>query len=156
AYLIGIDSLNLTLSIFTYCKSGMLPDLGRTIYSFITKFKNGDSLSFDVIPVDDEFAQLDEDKIRSHIKPDILRRKLAALKSEYDYIFIDAPPNWRFYSIYALNAADVVLIPTRHNNVRSLQNAAITISQYIPEIQHNRQKKKSGIRIGSDRLTYFL
>ncbi|MDJ0597048.1 MAG: AAA family ATPase [Pleurocapsa sp. MO_226.B13] len=73
---------------------------------------------------------------------------LEKIKHDYDYILIDAPPNWRFYSISAIYAANVVLIPTKHNNIRSLQNAAKTIKQYLPEIQKVRQEKTKGIEWG--------
>ena len=72
-------------------------DLKQTIYSYTKKFKGGITLSFDVIPVDDTLAQTPEDEIRREISPHSLRKKLASLKHEYDYILIDAPPNWRFY-----------------------------------------------------------
>lgn len=130
-------------------------DLKQTIYSYTKKSKSGTTFSFDVIPVDDTLAQTPEDEIRREISPHSLRKKLASLKSEYDYILIDAPPNWRFYSISAVYAADVVLIPTRHNDIRSLQNAAVTIEQYIPEIQQDRQKKTQGLEWGAIALPIF-
>ncbi|MEM9508471.1 MAG: ParA family protein, partial [Cyanobacteria bacterium P01_E01_bin.35] len=97
-----------------------------------------------------------EHEIRHHFSFHTLRKKLAALKSEYDYILIDAPPNWRFHSYSALYAADVVLIPTQHNNVRSLQNAATTILKHIPEIQQNRQDKTQGLEWGAIALPIFF
>ena len=131
-------------------------DLKQTIYSYTKRFKGGIIFSFDVIPVDDTLAQTPEDEIRREISPHSLRKKLKSLKSEYDYILIDAPPNWRFYSISAVYAADVVLIPTRHNDVRSLQNAAVTIEQYIPEIQQDRQQKTQGLEWGAIALPIFF
>ena len=131
-------------------------DLKQTIYSYTKKSKSGTTFSFDIIPVDDTLSEASEDEIRREISPHSLRKKLASLKSEYDYILIDAPPNWRFYSISAVYAADVVLIPTRHNDIRSLQNAAITIKQYIPEIQQDRQQKSQGLEWGAIALPIFF
>ena len=133
-----------------------LADLRQAIYAYTKTFKGGITLNFDVIPVDDVLAQADEDEIRKEISIRSLRKKLAALKSEYDYILIDAPPNWRYYSISAIYAADVVLIPAKHNNVRSLQNAATAIQQYIPEIQQDRQKKTKGLEWGAIALPIFF
>ena len=133
-----------------------LVDLKQAIYSYTKTFAGGITLSFDVIPIDDTLAQTHEDEIRKEISSYSLRKKLAPLKSEYDYILIDAPPNWRFYSISALYAADVVLIPTKHNNVRSLQNAAMAIQQYIPEIQQSRQEKTQGLEWGAIALPIFF
>ncbi|MEL6931220.1 MAG: hypothetical protein AAFO95_21750 [Cyanobacteria bacterium J06600_6] len=49
-----------------------------------------------------------------------------------------------------------LLIPTQHNNVRSLKNAAITICNYIPEIQQNRQAKSQGLEWGAIALPIFF
>lgn len=133
-----------------------LVDFKQAIYSYSKTFKGGINLSFDVIPVDDELPEVDEDRIRQEISYYSLRKKLESLKSDYDYILIDAPPNWRFYSISAVYAADVVLIPTKHNNVRSLQNAAKTIQDYIPEIQQSRQQKSQGLESGAIALPIFF
>jgi cellulose biosynthesis protein BcsQ len=69
---------------------------------------------------------------------------------------IDAPPNWRYFSISAVYAADVVLIPTQHNNIGSLKNAATVIQQYIPEIQQARQEKTQGLELGAIALPIFF
>ncbi|MBN8564531.1 MAG: AAA family ATPase [Leptolyngbya sp. UWPOB_LEPTO1] len=100
----------------------------------------GRELKFDVIPAEKQFAanDFDEVKLRQLLTPHTLRRKLEPLKSEYDYILIDAPPNWRIFSQLAVYAADVVLIPTKHNNLFSLENAAMAIKEFIPEAQRAR------------------
>ena len=128
----------------------------EVICSYTRDFTGGVSLSFDVIPVDDELAQANEDNLRNEFSFYSFRKKLEILKSDYDYILIDVPPNWRFYSISAVYASDVVLIPTKHNNIFSLQNAAITIQQYIPEIQKIRQQKTQGIEWGATALPIFF
>ena len=48
------------------------------------------------------------------------------------------------------------MIPTRHNNIRSLQNAGVTITKYIPEIQRNRQAKTQGLEWGAIALPIFF
>jgi len=105
-------------------------------YSIVYKKKNVDF--FDVIPVDKVFLEQDESKLRQHFRLDILRKRLEVIKCQYDYILIDAPPNWRLFSQMAVCAADVVLIPTTHNNIFSIENASIAIKQFIPEIQKLR------------------
>ena len=154
------DSLNAKsgkLKLYSCLKDKQnLADLRQAIYAYTKTFKGGITLNFDVIPVDEVLAQTDEDEIRKEISIPSLRKKLAALQSEYDYILIDAPPNWRYYSISAIYAADVVLIPAKHNNVRSLQNAATAIQQYIPGIQQERQKKTKGLEWGAIALPIFF
>ncbi|HAG82883.1 MAG TPA: cobalamin biosynthesis protein CobQ, partial [Cyanobacteria bacterium UBA12227] len=110
------------------------------IQSFISKNKTtNQSFQIDVIPADEHLANLGEDELRKTLKIFRLRQILDNLKSEYDYILIDSPPNWRFFSVSAIYASDVVLIPTKHNNIFSLENAAIAIKQYIPQVQQARK-----------------
>ncbi|BAU64766.1 cobyrinic acid a,c-diamide synthase [Stanieria sp. NIES-3757] len=154
------DSLNIqpkTKTLYECLKDRVnFISLKEVIVPYSKKFKGGMTLSFDVIPVDSKLAELDEDKLREEFSFYSLRKKLEALQFDYDYILIDAPPNWRFFSISAVYAADVVLIPTKHNNIRSLQNAAISIQKYIPEIQKVRQEKTRGIEWGAIALPIFF
>jgi cellulose biosynthesis protein BcsQ len=117
-------------------------ELRETIhpYSFPLKKVNKE-LRFDVIPADQKLADESEPKLRNILKRNTLYRKLELCRQEYDYILIDAPPNWRVFSQLAVYAADVVLIPTKHNNLFSLENAAIAIKKFIPEVQ---QEKNDG------------
>ncbi len=131
-------------------------DIKQAICPYTKTFKGGITLSFDIIPVDDQLAKIGEDQIRQEISPHSLRKKLESLKYEYDYILIDAPPNWRYYSISAIYAADVVLIPIKPNDINSLRNTAITIQQYIPEIQQSRQEKTQGLEWGAIALPIFF
>ncbi len=102
-------------------------------------FKKGNlEFRFDVIPADEKLAQEPEHLLRNYLKPHTLYRKLEILRQEYDYILIDSPPNWRVFSQLAVYAADVVLIPTKHNNLFSLENAATAIKKFIPEVQKEK------------------
>jgi cellulose biosynthesis protein BcsQ len=68
-----------------------------------------------------------------------LYNQLEFARQKYDYILIDSSPNWRFNSQLAVYAADVLLIPTKHNNLFSLENAAMAIQKFIPEIQADKE-----------------
>lgn len=106
-----------------------------------TNKKTGHSFKFDIIPADESFAgsEMSEDKLRQQFRINSLNKILDNLRSTYDYILIDSPPNWRFFSASAVYAADVVLIPAKHNNIFSLENAAIAIKKFIPEVQDARK-----------------
>lgn len=69
-----------------------------------------------------------------------LEKLIQAVKNEYDYIFIDAPPNADFFSKSALFAADVVLIPTKHLHINSLYNAKYLIKNTLPQIQEQKRE----------------
>ncbi|KAM3109433.1 ParA family protein, partial [Phormidesmis sp. 146-33] len=122
-------------------------NLQAAIKPFSVSYRNlGRDFEFDVIAADRKFSNggttdgdfIDEVQLRQQIKPDRLGRILKPLKSEYDYILLDAPPNWRIFSQLAIYAADVVLMPTKHNNLFSLENAALAIKEFIPEAQKVR------------------
>ncbi|WP_242020430.1 AAA family ATPase [Microcoleus sp. FACHB-1515] len=103
-------------------------------FSFPVRRANTE-LKFDIIPADQMLASKSEEFLESYFKPNTLYRNLAPARQEYDYILIDAPPNWRLFSKQAVYAADVVFIPTKHNNLFSLENAATAMKKFIPEMQ---------------------
>ena len=65
----------------------------------------------DVIPTSKELAAASVELIHKERREYVLRDKLAALFSEYDYIFLDCPPSLELLTVNALVAADSVLIP---------------------------------------------
>ena len=85
-----------------------------------------------------------------------LDKLLVSLKNDYDYIIIDTPPNWNFFSKSSVYAADVVLIPTKHNNIYSLENAGTVIGKFIPEIQEKRQTRDELYDFGPIALPIFF
>ncbi len=110
-------------------------ELKSTISPFRHILKSGNALRFDVVPADKKLSEHPENLLRNLVRKNTLHLKLEALRQEYDYILIDAPPNWRVFSQLAVYAADVVLIPTKHNNLFSLENAATVIRRFIAEVQ---------------------
>jgi len=104
--------------------------------------KSQRSFTFDVIPADSELeneSTKSDDALQALMQLHTLHRKLNLARQEYDYILIDASPNWRFISQLAVYSADVVLMPTKHNNLFSLENAATAIKKFIPEIQESKK-----------------
>lgn len=67
-----------------------------------------------------------------------LRELLKVFQKDYDYILIDSPTNWTFFSQSCVYAADVILIPTKHNNFASIKNAAKVIKDFITEVKNYR------------------
>ena len=65
----------------------------------------------DVIPASKELAAASVELIGRERREYVLRDRLAALFSEYDYIFLDCPPSLELLTVNALVAADSVLIP---------------------------------------------
>jgi cellulose biosynthesis protein BcsQ len=105
-------------------------------YKFSTKKLQ---LCFDIIPADSELANNSDRELSELMRLYALYDKLELARQDYDYILIDSSPNWRFNSKLPVYAADVILIPTKHNNLFSLENAAMTIQKFIPEIQAEKE-----------------
>ncbi|NES69079.1 MAG: AAA family ATPase [Okeania sp. SIO2D1] len=127
---------------FNQCLVNESINVRDVIYPYKRKFKNlQKEFGFDVIPIplDEPLEVWHEDKLRQEIDVTKLSEILEPLKNNYDYILIDSSPNWRIFSQSAIYAADVVLIPTKHNNFFSLENAAVAIKKYIPEVQRKRK-----------------
>lgn len=93
------------------------------------------ALTFDVITADLKLTEKPDHILAGEIKLENLYQKLKFLKQNYDYVLIDSPPNWKLFSKLSLYAADVILMPTKHNNLFSLENAATAIKSFIPEVQ---------------------
>ncbi len=79
-----------------------------------------------------------------------LRRGLAPLREEYDYILIDCPPSLGLLTVNALTAADYVLIP-----IQCEYYALEGLGQLIRTIQMVRQYLNPSLEIGGVLLTMF-
>lgn len=105
----------------------------------ITNKKN-EEVGFDVIPADETFINKTQNQLLSELTRGRLLDVLQNLKHSYDYIFIDAPPGWSFYSRETIIAADVLLLPTKHNNLASLLNAQQVITNFLKQIGEERRQ----------------
>ncbi|MBD2295022.1 AAA family ATPase [Anabaena sphaerica FACHB-251] len=122
------------------CLADRTLDIRNTIKHFGVKFKSGETVKFDVIPADPKMGLFTEQDLVAKIDKGSarLRDAIKIFKTEYDYIFIDCPTNWMFFSQSSLYACDAVLIPTKHNNLASLENAAKVIKDFIPKVKAAR------------------
>jgi cellulose biosynthesis protein BcsQ len=130
---LGLAPNNIRLS---ECLTDSTLDIRSAIVPFKLTQKAGKSEKvyhlFDVIPADlgmEAFTQQTPSRIQKGAAR--LKDLLKPFLNEYDYIFIDCPTQWLFFSKSGVYAADVVLIPTRHNDLSSLQNAARVIQEFV-------------------------
>lgn len=112
-----------------------------TIQSFYIPGKEKPINIFDVLPADQKLLLFSNSDLQAQVQKGYarLRDLLQPLKHIYDYILIDSPTNWTFFSQSCVYAADVVFIPTRNTNFASLKNAKSVIKNLIPEIQSARK-----------------
>lgn len=113
-------------------------DLRSFIQPYSIKHKGKNHHFFDVLPTDKQLVQLGDNHLRKLLSMDGLKQKLQPVLSDYDYILIDCSPNWTVFSQLAMVAADVVLTPVGFNNLHALRNVAVTVKEYIPDVQKLR------------------
>ena len=133
---LGLGVGSITLS---DCLTNPKVNVSQTVVPFIHTNRQGKQLHlFEVIPSDERMEEFTTDNL---IVPKGVKRLRDILKTfvyQYDYILIDCPTQWLFFSQSSLYASDVVLIPTKHNGLASLHNAARVIKNFIPEIKQER------------------
>ena len=127
------------------CLSDCLLDTALDIKDAVVPFnhavKPGKSVHlFDTLPADERLEEYTDSETAAKIqkKTARLRDLLRTFIHSYDYILIDCPTQWLFFSQSGIYASDVVLIPAKHNGRTSLHNAARVIKNFIPEIQKER------------------
>ncbi len=86
----------------TFIKGGSL--LEKSIKG--TDFEN-----LDLLPADFSFRNLDISFDQDKRKKSTLKKIIAPFKNEYDYIFLDCPPNLTFVSENVFSAVDFLLSP---------------------------------------------
>ena len=98
---------------------GVQPDPGRaSLYDVLTGASpSGDAVlatgfhGLDLLPSSRDAAGANIELIDVPDRESVLRRQLAALASEYDFLLLDCPPALDLLTLNALVAADSVLIP---------------------------------------------
>ncbi|XFA73955.1 ParA family protein [Thermosynechococcaceae cyanobacterium Okahandja] len=110
--------------------------ISAAIRPFDLRLRSGNSIKsahiFDVIPATPHLQSILIQAMQTGT-PAItrLREVLQGVRDRYDYILLDCPSAWLFLSKSAVYASDVVLIPTRHTDLSSLNNAAQVIHSFI-------------------------
>lgn len=134
------DLLNIQtekLSLFDFYKDRKSLNINDVIAQYRFKEKFG----FDIIPADEKFLNATGTDLAS-IPKGTLKKALSPLADFYDYILIDSPPGDSYFTHEALTAADVILMPSKHNGVASFKNAAMAMKSIFPAL-------------GKDRRAYF-
>ena len=81
----------------------------------------------------------------------ILKRLLADIQNNYDYIIIDCPPSVGLMTLNALSAADGVIIPIKSNDFSSLDGFA----ELIKYIKLTKSQINPNLSVAGILLTYY-
>jgi cellulose biosynthesis protein BcsQ len=129
----------------TQCLKDPKIDVHAIVQTYRLKYRLKDKQTtlpiFDIIPRDPELETLTDSQSLAYIPKGTrrLRDLIAPLRNEYDYILIDCPTQWLYFSQSGVFAADVILIPTRPDDLSSLNNAARVITSFVRETARSRQ-----------------
>ena len=134
----GINKFNLKCSI---CQ--VLID-GADIHDAILTETNG---AFHLIPANEELTAAEVKLLDYLVREFRLRNALAEIRDNYDYIFIDCPPQLGLLAINAFVAADEVIIPvkTDYLSYRGLRALLDTIEEIRSDAYLNPDLKMRGI-----------
>lgn len=163
----SVTALNLAVSLSLYEKKVLLIDcdphgcvsdwsgIGSMAYPFdLSSVLNGKSSTIEAIS-NTEFACLDIlpagfDLFQAALKlsrmaanEKILRLLIADIRSDYDYIILDAPSSYGYMSITAMTAADWLIVATS-----SEENWVEDFHSLLKSIQYIRNTHDTALRIG--------
>ncbi|WP_411821247.1 AAA family ATPase [Leptospira sp. 'Mane'] len=62
-----------------------------------------------------------------------------AEKGKFDYIIIDCPTNWSFFSKTGVSASDAIVIPVNYQSAQAIHNAVQVIEKFVPEVWQERE-----------------
>ncbi len=83
---------------------------GASIASAVikTEFDN-----VDIVPANMDLAGAEIEMIELEHRESVLKKAIAPVRNDYDYIFLDCPPSLGLITLNALNASDTVLVPVQ-------------------------------------------
>ncbi len=100
---VGIERRSVTASLYDALMEGEVLD---------TVVRKGVHLSFlDVIPATPDMVGAEIELVNRPARETVMRRVLASVKPQYEFVLIDCPPSLGLLTLNMLTAADSVLIP---------------------------------------------
>lgn len=104
----------------------------------------------DVVPANMDLAGAEIEMIEKEHRESVLKKALAPVRNEYDYIFLDCPPSLGLITLNALNASDSVLVP-----VQCEYFALEGLSQLISTIRLVKQRYNPILELEGVLLTMY-
>ena len=117
----------------------------RKIFNIKTKFEK-----LSVIPSKADLAAAEIELADLNGRESVLKKALAPLRTEFDYIIIDCPPSLGLITTNALNASDSVLIP-----VQCEYYALEGLSQLMSSVQAVKRRYNDRLELEGVLLTMY-
>ena len=138
---VGVDKRAVKYSAYSI----MIDDIGVKDAILHTEFEN-----LDVIPSSIELAAAELELADLEHREAKLKNALSAVKTEYDYIFIDCPPSLGLITTNALCASDTILVP-----IQPEYYALEGLSQLIATVRLVKRKYNQYLEIEGVLLTMY-
>ena len=103
-----------------------------------------------IMPANSDLAGAEVDLVAALARESVLKRALAPIKNDYDYIFIDCPPSLGLLTLNALVASDGVIIP-----IQSEFFALEGVTQLMYTINIVKQRLNPQLNISGVILTMY-
>ena len=103
-----------------------------------------------ILPSNIDLAAAETDLVNMPSRESALKRALASVKENYDYVFIDCPPSLGLLTLNALVCSDSVIIP-----IQSEFFALEGLSQLMNTIKIVRQRLNANLTINGVILTMY-
>ena len=135
---VGIVKKNLKATVFDM----LTTDTGAEDVTIKTRFDN-----LSVIPTNTTLARAEYELADVENGEYVMKKKLDAVRSEYDYIIIDCPPSLGMLTVNAMTASDGVVIPMQCEffALEGLSQLMFTISRI--KTHYNKDLNVTGILI---------
>jgi chromosome partitioning protein len=106
--------------------------------------------NLDLVPAGQRLSGAEIELVSVDSRESRLRDGLAAVRGDYDYIFLDCPPSLGLMTVNALTAADSVLIPLQCEYL-----ALEGLTQLLGAIRRVQERLNPGLRIEGVLLTMY-
>jgi chromosome partitioning protein len=114
------------------------------------------SQGMDFVPSSIELTGIENILINTMSRENVLKKFVAYIKGEYDFVFLDCMPSLNFVTINALNAADRVLIPMQpqYFSAKGLELLLSTIANVRENLNPNLAIEGALITMFDSRLNF--
>jgi len=126
-----------------------IDELSQTIYDVLLNPESiqiksvilHDFYGMDLAPANIDLSGATVELMNEMGRESILKRVLSSVKSDYDYILLDCPPNLGLLTLNALTAADLVIVPvqTEYLAMRSIKE----LTEIIDKVKERTNPKLS-------------
>lgn len=105
---------------------------------------------FNLLPADNTYSGIEISLISMMNREYFMKSYIDGIKKDYDYIFIDCPPNLGMLTVNALTASDELVIPAQPQKL-----SALSVQQLLHTVNMVRQFPNKDLKVNGIFFTMF-